>query len=690
MSGQLSSRKKQIIMFLLKQTDYVSTSDLSKVLKVSRRTILRELDDVVQWVNSHDMTLNRLTGKGLILEGSHEIKEHLMNTINDLSVTVLFSPEERQRKILIELLNASEPKKLFYFSNILNVSEATISYDLDKIEIWLKSWSLSLLRKPGFGIVVEGLEKDFRKAIMHLFNTYFDKGELLYLIQDQAFNYKNLDKKSPIRQALLDSVGYAYLSRIELVIEKSGILKNYPLADNAYSAFIIHLSLAIKRLHNKESIHFETAMSEEIKDTNEYAQGLLIKDEVEKLFDINIPEDEVVFMALHLQGSRLKIDTLGSLDLKVHNYEVIYLIEKLIEAMEENTGYILLKNQQLLTGLINHFGPALSRIKQGMEIKNPLLDDMKNRYKLYFDSVVQSVKVIEKSLEIVIPEDEIGYLTMHFAAAVESIKKIAITSKWRIAIVCSTGIGSSKLLEARLKNHYKNMNIVQILSSSEVHKYNKNTLDLIISTIPLRDKHLPVVVVSPLLLEEDVKKVENALNAIVPLIEHNIEMTDEMNFTERLGEISFITTASLSILNNFFILEAQTGDLDDLLNTAVSYMASEDQRVILKKELLSREEKGTTWFEANKGRLLHCQSKVVKDIQFGFVLSKESYAAVMVGHSNLNTVTRKLLGQISLNLIENEQWLVDVKNKNLKNAYHALELIVKDYLKNMIDGTKAH
>lgn len=61
----------------------------------------------------------------------------------------------------------------------------------------------------------------------------------------------------------------------------------------------------------------------------------------------------------------------GPLDLKVHTYEVIYLVEKLIEAMEAITGYILVENQQLLTGLINHFGPAVSRIKQGMEIKIP-------------------------------------------------------------------------------------------------------------------------------------------------------------------------------------------------------------------------------------------------------------------------------------------------------------------------------
>lgn len=688
MSGKLSNRKKQIITYLINEKDYISASDLSKKLNVSRRTILREIQDVVTWLEGQGMTLDRKTGKGLVLLGNDFERQSLLNTINQLAVNILLSPEERQQKILVDLLNAAEPRKLFYFSNLLSVSEATISYDLDKIQDWLKTWHLNLLRKPGFGVVIEGREKDFRKAIIHLFNEYFDKGELLDLLQDQDIAYNDLEKKTSIRKALLECVGHGYLIQIESALSKSGVLETYPLADNAYSAFIIHLSLAIKRLHNKENIHFEKAILEEIKDSNEFAMGLLIKDEIEKSFHITIPEDEVGYMALHLQGSRLRMNHVDPLDLKVHNYEVIYLVEKLIEAMETITGYILLENQQLLTGLINHFGPAISRIKQGMEIKNPLLDEMKNRYGPYFHSVSMGIKVIEEALNIKIPEDEIAYLTMHFAAAVESIKKVAVGSHWRVAIVCSTGIGSSKLLEARLKNHYKNMKITYVLSSSEVKNYNRDSLDLIISTIPLRKTHVPVVVVSPLLLEDDLKKVENALNAIVPLREHNIEMTEEMNFTERLGEIAYITKASLSILNSFFILVSEEDDLESIIDTAVAYMTTEDKRPILKDELLNRETIGTTWFEEKKGRLLHCQSKVIEDIQFGFVLSDHSYAAVMVGHNNLNTVTRKLLGQISLNLMENTSWLEAVKSNNLKQAYYYLENIIKDYYKNLIEGKK--
>lgn len=161
-------------------------------------------------------------------------------------------------------------------------------------------------------------------------------------------------------------------------------------------------------------------------------------------------------------------------------------------------------------------------------------------------------------------------------------------------------------------------------------------------------------------------KVENALNAIVPLREHHIEMTEAMNFTERLGEIAYITKASLSILNTFFIISARKDDLESIIDTAVAYITTEGNRPILKAELLNRETMGTTWFEDQKGRLLHCQSKVVDDLHFGFVLGQNTYAAVMVGHNNLNTVTRKLLGQVSLNLIENTSWLEAVKSNDLK------------------------
>jgi len=682
---QLSNRKKKIISILIESTDFVSAASISDQLEVSRRTILRELKGVEEWLQANNLELDKVTGKGVRLIASDAIRSKLLDQLNQEKINHIYKPYERQQKILLELLNAGEPLKIFYFSNMLKVSESTVSYDLDKIEEWLSSWQLELIRKPGYGIVVEGRESNFRKAIIHLFNEYFDRGELLHLIKDDYIDQNTLYKKTSVKNTLLSVVGYSLLERIEIAIKSSGVFKDYELADNAYASLVIHLSLALKRLSEGEEIRFDQQKLEEVKDTQEFDMSLRIAQVLEESYSLMIPMTEVGYIALHIQASRLRLTRDNRTEIKVKDYEVIYLIEKLIGEMENITGYMLVENQQLVSGLINHFGPAISRIKQGIEIKNPLLNEMRSRYPLYFNSVRKAVQILEDQLHVLIPDDEVAYLTMHFAAAVESIKKAA-SAYWNIAIVCSTGIGSSKLLEARIKKQFKHMIVKKVLSAIELNDDNLQGIDLIVSTIPVESSKA-LVVVSPLLLEEDIRKVENLLNQLTPLRQNSETSESSINFVETLTDLSVITQASLDLLNNFFILSEGKSDLETFARGAANFIAYEGYKDILFQDFMDRESKGVTWFDNQNARLLHCQSNAVEQVYFGFILSEsDQYVAVMVGHKNLNVAIRKLLGHISLNLLDHNGWLEEVKSRNLEKAYNTFESIIRDYYYTLVKG----
>lgn len=90
-----------------------------------------------------------------------------------------YSPVERQNIVLSHLLKSQEPIKLLTLAKLLNVTEATISNDLDKLETWIKKMNMNLVRKPGLGIYLEGLEKDIRKAIIsHIYKNLHEKNIL--------------------------------------------------------------------------------------------------------------------------------------------------------------------------------------------------------------------------------------------------------------------------------------------------------------------------------------------------------------------------------------------------------------------------------------------------------------------------------------------------------------------------------
>jgi mannitol operon transcriptional antiterminator len=104
-----------------------------------------------------------------------------------------------------------------------------------------------------------------------------------------------------------------------------------------------------------------------------------------------------------------------------------------------------------------------------------------------------------------VPDEEIGYLVMHIGAAVE--RTAQAQQRYRALVVCSSGIGSSKILATRIKKEIPEIISLQNLSLFEVGRIPKSEYDVIISTIPLPMDPSEYVLVSPLLPQEDIRKI---------------------------------------------------------------------------------------------------------------------------------------------------------------------------------------
>ena len=105
-----------------------------------------------------------------------------------------------------------------------------------------------------------------------------------------------------------------------------------------------------------------------------------------------------------------------------------------------------------------------------------------------------------------ISEDEIAYLTVYFQSAIEEV-----INKKSVIIVCSSGIGTSHLLEKRIKNYFPEWNIVDVVSAKQLETVlSLKYVDLVISTVQLQisiDK--PVAYVSALFNKTD-ERLSNA------------------------------------------------------------------------------------------------------------------------------------------------------------------------------------
>lgn len=77
------------------------------------------------------------------------------------------------------------------------------------------------------------------------------------------------------------------------------------------------------------------------------------------------------------------------------------------------------------------------------------------------------------------PDDEIGYLVLYFAVSLDKVMK----RSFRILVVCSGGMGSSKMLAHRVEQEIPEICVSKEVSLVGFGQENLDEYDLILSTI---------------------------------------------------------------------------------------------------------------------------------------------------------------------------------------------------------------
>jgi PRD domain./PTS system, Lactose/Cellobiose specific IIB subunit./HTH domain. len=391
--------------------------------------------------------------------------------------------EKRRKLILSELLQMKEPVKLQYFAREYNVTTATISYDVKEIDKWLSRQNVTIVTKPGVGIYVKGDERNIRKAII---NFLYDNVETKDLMEFLNRGYNNINRLSEdINDRLLRLIDYDTVLKIEKAIQRLEKSLDYELAESSYMGLTVHLALALKRIKEGEKIKIGNESLRELKKTDEYRFAEMLAKYLEEEFDVFIPEDEIGYITIHLQGARYRANTEDVNDEFVN--EVLY---EMIDVAERVFGTSFRDDSMLLSGLKTHLRPTIFRLRMGLAIRNPLINDIKDRYSALFEKCILIANVLNNKLDVDVPDDEIGYIAMHFGAAIA--RKNDKTKRHNILVVCASGIGTSRMLLSKLQM-FPQLNIVDTVSSLRVKDFkDRDDIDLIVSTIPLdiKDKKL--------------------------------------------------------------------------------------------------------------------------------------------------------------------------------------------------------
>ncbi|MET1031506.1 BglG family transcription antiterminator, partial [Domibacillus tundrae] len=287
--------------------------------------------------------LVKKAGVGVHLVGSKEKRDELKMAISHLSYSE-YTPDERQTMLLCALLESIEPVKLVSLANDLRVTIATVSNDLTKLEKTLKQFGLTIVRRRGYGVELEGSETAKRRAMSSIIAENVNEVEFLSLVKE-SIQKKTQDSSDSISERLLGLVEKKKLLIVEKVVKEINAGLPYPVADSAYIGLVVHLALAIERIERGGNIQMARAYLNQLQAAPEYEIAREMTEKLKAVFQMDIPEAEVGYITMHLQGAKLRQDK--EYVLEESSFQVALKAKGLIQFVEEKLGVGLLDDQSL-------------------------------------------------------------------------------------------------------------------------------------------------------------------------------------------------------------------------------------------------------------------------------------------------------------------------------------------------------
>ena len=489
----LSKRQKSILIHLFNSDKPITTAWISKVLNVSERTIRNDIK-VIQYMSIKlGLKIEFLRGKGYKVKIiDSKLFQQYSDELYNIGISNLnnnFSEQEIRIYYLLNRFLMNGYVKLQTIEDEIFVSKSTIQNDIKEVRKVLEKYNLKLLNRPHYGLYVDGNE----------FMKRFCLSNYLYK-RESNFDYINKDDH------LFDK---EICKRIKIIIIEKVNKFDIEVSDIALQNLVIHLIIACKRIKEGYSIERLLVDLKEGYTLESVVANEIVK-EIEDFMEIVFSDTEINYIIIHLMGIKL----LHSENLSEYSKfdEVESIVNCMLQVLLHEFNWDFSQDLELIQALALHIKPAMNRLRYNMNIRNPLLNEIKEKYPMAFEGALKASKCIKDHLGIKIGEHEVAYIALHIGVALERMENKNKKIK-RVLLVCASGVGSAKLLHCRINNLFRDeLQVMDTISYYKLAEYDLSNIDFIISTIAIKEKiQVPVHVVDTFLNTEDYKTIKNIL-----------------------------------------------------------------------------------------------------------------------------------------------------------------------------------
>lgn len=175
---------------------------------------------------------------------------------------------------------------------------------------------------------------------------------------------------------------------------------------DVHFGLIDHINFALNRIREGIEVVNPFLLETRMLYKTEYSIALKAVEMLKDRMNIDIPESEVGFITFHIHGGRIGIHNGSSL-------KYVKAISKIIPYIEDKIGFSIEENSFDSVRLVSHLRGLIERCARHETIENLLLDRMKKDFPFEYKISENIALILNKSIGIVVPENEIGYIALH-------------------------------------------------------------------------------------------------------------------------------------------------------------------------------------------------------------------------------------------------------------------------------------
>lgn len=488
-SKKMKNRTTKLLKRLLVSDYPLSIEQLSQEFEVSSRTIRNDIQELNGYLYKNKLPqLKTLRNKGVVVEFDREDSEVVKRIILTDPLYYL-TKEERIFDLILSI--ALEPQKVLLYqkSEEYGVSKSTIDQDMKVIRESLSIYQIDVVSVPKKGMVLKGSERTIRTMLFDVINQTMQVVNIEILIKEP----------SRIQEILLKYISESDLLAIEEIYD-TDINR---IKDIVYrNQFILFTAIWIARIRKEEKLVSQTLDHEHIVSKDEF---YLFIDKIIESFSLKIDKVELNYILFMLRSFNPQ-----NVNSSLEWIQAQMLSLRLIKYVENSTNIpFSSKEEKLQEGLYKHMTGLLNRIRNNIQVSNPLKENIKQNYSEIFQAIQSFSLEIELLLGKKVIEDEVAFLTIHFSTVASEINQL-IRYGYKAVVICNHGTATGKLLSENLKELF-NIEVIAVLSSKEVDVIEKLDIDVVFSTVSIEHDTKPVLVLDPIIRNESKKFIEEFL-----------------------------------------------------------------------------------------------------------------------------------------------------------------------------------